>query len=1402
MRLTFGLINPIVSFTFFQIKFKNCLSIIYPKMHNEMKSTTGKCLWAILLFSLLLSKGPEAWSQIPASSYSFSAQSGTFTEITGGTSVGSVESDEDISGAIPIGFAFDFCGNTYTDLIASSNGFLSFGAPTYAVGFNDIFALNDLKPALFPLWEDLNGDAGAAAYTTTGTAPNRVFTFQFKNWKWDWNAAGPVISFQVKLYETTNVIEYIYRQESNAVNGFFIGATIGITDGQFVPEYITINDASAAPVASSTTFTSGIATKPANGQIYRFSPPPPCNTISTWPAASAAAISPNTVCLSGNVTLSIATAMPITTGLTYQWQSSPTGTAPWTDVGTAANMPTQTVAVSAPLYFRCAVLCNGNTTTPVWTSDASPQVTVNNPGSPSATGATRCGPGTVDLTATGTASGPQIKWYTQPSGGAPIGSGSPWTTPYIPATTTFYVTAGAPDASAVQAVGDGLLTTNFDEFTPFLGWSGGYQHQFLIRASELTALGIAPGAVLTSLAFDVVTPGNTYNDFTVSLKNTTTDAFPGFTTGMETGTQVVRLPANHTTTTGINTFTFNSPTPFVWNGDNLLVQTCWSNNNSFNNASEVKYDEVPFAATQLGMGDSQPSSVICDVPPFLGWSSYNRRPKMLIGYTASCQGPRVPVEATVTPSPDLTVSAPEVVCNSAIATISVTPQGTPYTTYEWTDVTNLYTDASATTPYAAGTSATTLYFNAADAGEHVYYLFAENTATDCNHADTVRIWNQPASVTTTATPDTICNSGSTVISLVPGQGYFPGSIQWQESADGLSYTDIAGASDVVLTTPVLTDSRYYRALISAGPAVCEGPVKEIIVAHPEILTTADSFNCGPGTVVLQAEAGGNGNIRWYDDPTSITPVGEGSPWTTPYLAGTTTFYVGAATGAPQPEPTVVGSGTSVSSWTDVPYSLVFRGNKAQWLIKATELQAAGFNAGYINSIGFDVGFAGDEVENFSLSMKLTTANALVPPLETGMQTVFSAAFYQPVANSINVHNLTSLFYWDGTSNIILEECHNNAFTGTSSNVTLSYAGSGLTNNADVADHCTNPGGPTFTVSARPNVQIGMVPPCESPKEAVTAFIRPVPEVDLGADVNICVEPGQETLVLDAGVQPNNGVYNWDDGSTDQVRAVHVNGTYNVKVTNMYTCTGGDTINVIFRNYPLVDLGNDTTVCNGVILPLDAGSEGISYFWNTGETTAAIQINSPGMYNVFVTNDEGCTKTDTIIVDMVGQLPSVQGINIDNNGQNTFQFTAVNPQNVIGYDWDFGDGSAHSYLANPVHSYAAEGNYVVVLQLSSSCGFFADSVSAHMVGIHQLNIGNDELTVYPNPARNTATILNKSGLKMERVQVYNILGQIVYRADADSKDKHTLLLDGLSSGIYTVEVFTDKGTVARKLELMR
>src|SRR5690606_28988177 len=206
--------------------------------------------------------------------YLFSTGTGTYTSLTSGTSVSAIQADDAYTGGVNIGFTFNYCGTNYTTASVSSNGWFTFGSPTGSTLTNTTGNIASTgNTSLFPVWDDLDGAVGTASYITTGTAPNRVFTFEWKNWQWNYGASGSTISFQVKLFETTNVIQFIYQQESGAINS--PSATIGMATSQ--TDYLVLDNSSTAPAASSSAFTLNIASKPATGQIYIFSPPLPCS---------------------------------------------------------------------------------------------------------------------------------------------------------------------------------------------------------------------------------------------------------------------------------------------------------------------------------------------------------------------------------------------------------------------------------------------------------------------------------------------------------------------------------------------------------------------------------------------------------------------------------------------------------------------------------------------------------------------------------------------------------------------------------------------------------------------------------------------------------------------------------------------------------------------------------------------------------------------------------------------------------------------------------------------------------------------------------------------------------------------------------------------------------------------
>jgi PKD repeat protein len=143
-----------------------------------------------------------------------------------------------------------------------------------------------------------------------------------------------------------------------------------------------------------------------------------------------------------------------------------------------------------------------------------------------------------------------------------------------------------------------------------------------------------------------------------------------------------------------------------------------------------------------------------------------------------------------------------------------------------------------------------------------------------------------------------------------------------------------------------------------------------------------------------------------------------------------------------------------------------------------------------------------------------------------------------------------------------------------------------------------------------------------------------PVVNLGNDTAIC--PGA-TIVLNAG---NAGAsYLYSNAATTQFTSVTSAGTYNVRVTNTQGCIGRDTIVIAQGTNPVVNLGNDTLLCSGASLTLDAGNTCSSYLYSNAATTQTTTVTAAGSYSVRVTNTSGCIGRDTIVV-TTGTSPTV------------------------------------------------------------------------------------------------------------------------------------------------------------------
>jgi len=128
-----------------------------------------------------------------------------------GTVVAGVNSDDIHSGIIPIGFNFCFMGNTYNQLVISSNNYVTFNtavAGTYSP-WSTIAVPNAGAPvnAIMGPWQDIHpGMGGTIRYALYGTAPYRHLTIIWSGIPM-FSCTSLLYSSQLMLFETTGIIE-------------------------------------------------------------------------------------------------------------------------------------------------------------------------------------------------------------------------------------------------------------------------------------------------------------------------------------------------------------------------------------------------------------------------------------------------------------------------------------------------------------------------------------------------------------------------------------------------------------------------------------------------------------------------------------------------------------------------------------------------------------------------------------------------------------------------------------------------------------------------------------------------------------------------------------------------------------------------------------------------------------------------------------------------------------------------------------------------------------------------------------------------------------------------------------------------------------------------------------------
>lgn len=244
----------------------------------------------------------------------------------------------------------------------------------------------------------------------------------------------------------------------------------------------------------------------------------------------------------------------------------------------------------------------------------------------------------------------------------------------------------------------------------------------------------------------------------------------------------------------------------------------------------------------------------------------------------------------------------------------------------------------------------------------------------------------------------------------------------------------------------------------------------------------------------------------------------------------------------------VGTGTATNGGTTVtPYKTLWEDGRSQFLILASELLAAGAPAGgNINNLAFNVTATNAQALNgFTIKIGATSVTALTATFQAngGFTTCYSANIGATSAGW-NTYTFTNQFLWNGSSNIIVEVCYDNAawsgnstvqvsttsFNSNTSSYTDGVTGCVMTNNMSVG-------------TIRPNIRMNLTPsaPCTAPPTGGTAT---------ASSTNPCPADAVSFFVT-GGTVGSGATYQWQT-STDTINwnNITVGGTSSIYTTTV------------------------------------------------------------------------------------------------------------------------------------------------------------------------------------------------------------------------------------------------------------
>lgn len=311
--------------------------------------------------------------------------------------------------------------------------------------------------------------------------------------------------------------------------------------------------------------------------------------------------------------------------------------------------------------------------------------------------------------------------------------------------------------------------------------------------------------------------------------------------------------------------------------------------------------------------------------------------------------------------------------------------------------------------------------------------------------------------------------------------------------------------------------------------------------------------------------------------------------------------------------------------------------------------------------------------------------------------------------------------------------------------------------------------------------------------------------------DICV--GEETTVV-ATPTGGSGIYSYSwtsfpEGFTSDEQSPMVNPLENTQYfvavdDGIIVLT--DNIEIVVNALPEVNLGDDQILCGETEYTLDAGNEGATYLWSTGEDTQTIIANGsgPADFWVDVTNISGCTTRDEIMITFAN-IPEV------NLGADT---TLCGNSNIIldagnegaEYLWSNGEETQIITVDTVGYGYGIQSLSVLV---TNEYGCESESkIEVEFLDCTGINESKATVSIvaYPNPSSGIINLkLESVNNEIIEIKISGINGNVIYFEENVSINKSLnkqIDLRNFANGVYTLFVIGENYIVDEKIILQQ